>query len=79
MYKNFCTSKGNNGATAGSIDVYNMEKIEKILNIGRNKMIVLALLCGCDYNEGVNGVGKEAALKFFKTVDDENVLRRFEC
>lgn len=55
-----------------------MEKIEKTLNIGRNKMIVLALLCGCDYSEGVNGVGKEAALKFFKTVDDENVLQRLE-
>ncbi|XP_025263208.1 flap endonuclease GEN isoform X2 [Camponotus floridanus] len=78
VYRNFCTSKGNNGATAGSIDVYNMEKIEKTLNIGRNKMIVLALLCGCDYSEGVNGVGKEAALKFFKTVDDENVLQRIQ-
>lgn len=41
-------------------------------------MIALALLCGCDYNDGVNGVGKEAALKFFKTVDDKNVLQRFE-
>lgn len=79
VYRNFCTnSQGNRGATAGSVDVYNMEKIEKTLNIGRNKMIALALLCGCDYNEGVNGAGKEAALKFFKTVDDENVLQRLE-
>ncbi|XP_050449059.1 flap endonuclease GEN [Cataglyphis hispanica] len=76
VYRNFCTSS--QGATAGSVDVYNMEKIEKTLNIGRNKMIALALLCGCDYNEGLNGVGKEAALKFFKTVDDENVLQRIQ-
>lgn len=41
-------------------------------------MIALALLCGCDYDEGVIGVGKEAALKFFKTVEDDNVLQRFD-
>lgn len=80
VYRNFCTStQGNRGATNGSVDIYNMEKIEKVLNIGRNKMIALALLCGCDYDDGVSGVGKEAALKFFKTVDDENVLQRFVC
>lgn len=79
VYRNFCTSnQGNSGATGGSVDVYNMEKIEKMLNIGRNKMIALALLCGCDYDEGVNGIGKEAALKFFQTVNDEDVLQRFD-
>lgn len=41
-------------------------------------MIALALLCGCDYDEGVNGVGKEAALKFFKIVDDRDILERLE-
>lgn len=79
VYRNFCMStQGNCGATGGSVDVYSMEKIEKTLNIGRNKMIALALLCGCDYDEGVNGVGKEATLKFFKTVREEDVLQRFE-
>ncbi|KAG5307484.1 GEN endonuclease, partial [Acromyrmex insinuator] len=79
VYRNFCMSThGNCGATGGSVDVYSMEKIEKTLNIGRNKMIALALLCGCDYDEGVNGVGKEAALKFFKTVKEENVLQRIQ-
>lgn len=58
------------------MDVYSMEKIEKTMNIGRNKMIALALLCGCDYDEGVSGVGKEAALKFFKIVEDQDVLQR---
>ncbi|KAL6262704.1 hypothetical protein P5V15_005496 [Pogonomyrmex californicus] len=79
VYRNFCTStQGNGGSTGGSVDIYSMEKIEKTLNIGRNKMIALALLCGCDYDEGVNGVGKEAALKFFKTVKEEDVLQRFD-
>ncbi|XP_025161516.1 flap endonuclease GEN isoform X2 [Harpegnathos saltator] len=79
VYRNFCTSiQGNCGARGGSVDIYCMDKIEKILNIGRNKMIALALLCGCDYDEGVTGVGKEAALKFFKIVEDNNVLQRIQ-
>lgn len=76
MYRNFCTST--NGNRGGSVDVYTLDRIEESLNIGRNKMIALALLCGCDYDEGVSGVGKEAALKFFKTVEDDNVLQRYE-
>lgn len=55
-----------------------MDKIEKTLNIGRNKMIALALLCGCDYDEGVNRVGKEAVLKLFKIVDNKDILERLE-
>ncbi|XP_012526225.1 flap endonuclease GEN [Monomorium pharaonis] len=76
VYRNF--SMGNYGATGGSMDVYSTEKIERTLNIGRNKMIALALLCGCDYDEGVSGVGKEAALKFFKIVKEEDVLQRIQ-
>ncbi|KYM99090.1 PREDICTED: flap endonuclease GEN [Cyphomyrmex costatus] len=79
VYRNFCMStQGNCGATGGSVDVYSMEKIEKTLNIGRNKMIALALLCGCDYDEGVSGVGKEAVLKFFKTVREKDILQRIQ-
>ncbi|KAG7190391.1 hypothetical protein KM043_006499 [Ampulex compressa] len=79
VYRNFCLSaQGNRGGPGGSVDEYNIEKIEKILKLGRKKMIALALLCGCDYDEGLNGVGKEAALKFFKIVGDEDVLERMK-
>lgn len=44
------------------------------IDFGRNKVIALALICGSDYNEGVHGVGKESALKFFSTVADGKVL-----
>ncbi|XP_025200193.1 flap endonuclease GEN isoform X2 [Melanaphis sacchari] len=71
VYRNFNTS-GN-----GSVDVYCMESIEKKLNIGRNKMIALSLLCGCDYDEkGVKGIGKEIAIKFLQSLDDDVVLDR---
>ncbi|XP_035733716.1 flap endonuclease GEN-like [Vespa mandarinia] len=80
VYRNFCMSaQGNRSGTSGAVDEYSIEKIENTLNLGRNKMIALALLCGCDYNEGVNGVGKEAALKYFKTVNDSCVLERIKC
>ncbi|CAK9830611.1 Flap endonuclease GEN [Anthophora retusa] len=79
VYRNFCTSaQGNRGGTGGAVDEYNLEKIEKMLGLGRNKMIALALLCGCDYDDGINGVGKEAAMKLFKIVEDEDVLERIK-
>lgn len=40
-------------------------------------MIALALICGCDYDEGLSGVGKEAALKLFKIVEDGEILNRY--
>ncbi|KOC70481.1 Flap endonuclease GEN [Habropoda laboriosa] len=79
VYRNFCTSaQGNRGGTGGAVDEYDLEKIEKILGLGRNKMIALALLCGCDYDDGINGVGKEAAMKLFKIVKDEDILDRIK-
>lgn len=45
-------------------------------DFGRNKMIVLALLCGCDYNEGVSGVGKEAAMKLLNQYSEKDILKR---
>ncbi|XP_046141266.1 flap endonuclease GEN [Osmia bicornis bicornis] len=79
VYRNFCASaRGNRGGTGGAVDEYNIDKIEKILDLGRNKMIALALLCGCDYDEGLNGVGKEAAMKLFKIVKDQDIIERIK-
>lgn len=71
VYRNF------NASGNGSVDVYSMESIEKKLKIGRNKMIALSLLCGCDYDEkGVKGIGKDTAIKFLQALDDDVVLDR---
>ena len=73
VYRNFSTS-----AKAGpAVDMYDMERIENAFKIGRNKMIALALLCGCDYDDGVMGIGKEAALKLFKIYGDDEIIERF--
>ncbi|XP_015594834.1 flap endonuclease GEN isoform X2 [Cephus cinctus] len=80
VYRNFCASQGNKSASGGAIDKYTMEKIEQVFNLNRRKMIAMALLCGCDYGDGVSGVGKEAALKLFKFLDKEgeDVLDRIK-
>lgn len=45
--------------------------------IGRNHMICMALLCGCDYcPEGVEGVGRDAATKLIELYDDTKILQR---
>ncbi|XP_066595635.1 flap endonuclease GEN [Prorops nasuta] len=78
-YKNFSMSvQGSHGASGGAVDEYTIEKIKATWNIGRNKMIAMALLCGCDYFEGLNGAGKEAALKLFRRVEDELILDRMK-
>ncbi|KAJ8683429.1 hypothetical protein QAD02_019221 [Eretmocerus hayati] len=79
VYRNFCTNtQGNRTTSGGSIDEYSLDKISQVFDLGRNKMIALALLCGCDYDDGVNGVGKESALKLFKTVNDDEILDRLK-
>ncbi|KAG4078802.1 hypothetical protein HA402_015392 [Bradysia odoriphaga] len=64
VYRNFSVStQGASAAQGGAVDVYDIDNVQKSMDFGRNKMIVLALLCGCDYCPGVNGVGKDAAMK----------------
>lgn len=79
MYRNFSISQqGVAAAAGGSIDVYDIEKIPQSMRFGRNKIVALALLCGCDYNDGVHGVGKDSVLKFFERFSDDEVLNRLK-
>ncbi|KAK3913635.1 Flap endonuclease GEN [Frankliniella fusca] len=79
VYRNFTisASSGGGGAAGFSIDMYRMEQIEDLLGLSRTKLIGLSLLCGCDYNQGVTGVGKETAVKFLATLSDSEVFSRF--
>ena len=40
-------------------------------------MVVLGLLLGCDYTEGVPGVGKQTALKLLKELSGKDILQRY--
>ena len=80
VYRNFTSTAGNSstGGPAFSIDSYSMTSIQKCLGLTRNKLIALSLLCGCDYlQHGVAGVGKETALQFLSTLQDDEIFDRY--
>nr|CAD7396244.1 unnamed protein product [Timema cristinae] len=80
VYRNFTIShQGSGSASAFSVDVYKMSEIEERLSLSRKKLIALSMLCGCDYDEkGVVGVGKETAMKFIGSLDNDQVLDRLK-
>lgn len=74
IYRNF-----NISSNGGTIEAYSMTTIERKLSLGRNKLIALSLLCGCDYNDkGVIGIGKETALKYLSGLHDSHVLKEYK-
>lgn len=79
VYRNFSVStQGNASAAGGAVDVYDMEVIQRTLDIGQNKMIAMALLCGCDYcPEGVGGVGRDAVTKLFSIYKEQEILDKY--
>lgn len=79
VFRNFSLSmQGTAGSIGGSIDIYDLDIVQKSMDFGRNKIIVMALLCGCDYcPEGVGGVGRDAVQKLFNMYTEENILDRW--
>lgn len=78
VFRNFSLSmQGTAGSIGGSIDIYDLDIVQKSMDFGRNKIIVMALLCGCDYcPEGVGGVGRDAVQKLFNMYSEEEILDR---
>ncbi len=52
---------------------YNLKK----LGINREKLIVLSLFTGTDYNKGVEGIGPKKALKLVKEFDYNELLEKY--
>ncbi|XP_034937116.1 flap endonuclease GEN [Chelonus insularis] len=76
VYRNLAFSQ--KSGLGCSVEEHSMDRIEKIYNLGRNKMIGMALLCGCDYGPGVPGVGKEGAIKLLRAADEKDILTRLK-
>lgn len=73
VYRNFSVAQ----ASGAMVDVYDMERINGLggLNIGQEKIIAMALLCGCDYcPDGVQGVGKDGVIKLISRYSNEEIL-----
>lgn len=72
VYRNFTINSG-----SGTVDVFDMLHIEKRLNLTREKLIAMSLLCGCDYDgTGVHGIGPEQSLKYLSNFRGD-ILDRF--
>ena len=52
------------------------ENLFSMAGIGRQEMVALALLFGCDYCNGVPGVGIKTALKLLEELRGTNILDR---
>lgn len=78
VFRNFSLSmQGTAGSIGGSIDIYDLDVVQKSVDFGRNKIIVMALLCGCDYcPDGVGGVGRDAVSKLFNMYSEKDILER---
>ena len=74
VYRNFAID---GSAHVNNVDKYNMDDIESILGLNRDKLIALGLLLGCDYvPKGVPGVGQARATKLMQELPQENILER---
>lgn len=79
VFRNFTLSmQGSAGSIGGSVDIYDLSVVQKTVDFGRNKIVVMALLCGCDYcPDGVGGVGRDAVLKLFAIYSEAEILDKY--
>ncbi|EDV51000.1 flap endonuclease GEN [Drosophila erecta] len=78
VYRNFSVStQGAQAAAGGAVDIYDMREITSRMDFGQQKIIVMALLCGCDYcPDGIGGIGKDGVLKLFNKYKEAEILAR---
>ena len=51
-------------------EMISSEKVLSSLNINQDQLIVISILCGTDYNQGIHGIGPKKALKLVQTYHD---------
>ncbi|KAL0895644.1 hypothetical protein ABMA27_011725 [Loxostege sticticalis] len=77
VYRNFSVSSAaGGGAMQGSVDCYDATKMLHANGFGRNKMVALAMLCGCDYGIGACGSSINTVVAFIHTVDEKDIIPR---
>ncbi|KAF9415226.1 hypothetical protein HW555_007102, partial [Spodoptera exigua] len=59
-----------------SVDCYDADAMYKHNGFGRNKMVALALLCGCDYGVGACGSSTTTVVSFLHTIQEKGVVPR---
>nr|PVC52571.1 hypothetical protein MACL_00000670 [Theileria orientalis] len=59
-------------------ELYTAERIRKELGIGRKQLALIAVICGCDYTNGVRGIGVVNALEVIKAYPKFEDLHEFK-
>ncbi|CAH0747318.1 unnamed protein product [Diatraea saccharalis] len=77
VYRNFSVSNAaGGGAMQGSVDCYDAQQMFAAIGFGRNKMVALAMLCGCDYGVGACGSSINTVVSFLHTISDNEIIPR---
>ncbi|EFJ12086.1 hypothetical protein SELMODRAFT_425660 [Selaginella moellendorffii] len=69
VYKDISLKPGESHVVA-----YDMTKIRNAFGYGRNSLIALGILLGCDYFPGVHGLGPEKAQQIVKKFGEDKIL-----
>ena len=64
-------------AESKEFELFNLEKILKELHIKREQLILIGILVGLDFFEGVKGIGPKKALELVKTYAKEQIFRKY--
>uniref|UniRef100_H3D401 Flap endonuclease GEN homolog 1 n=1 Tax=Tetraodon nigroviridis TaxID=99883 RepID=H3D401_TETNG len=60
------------------VDCYKTSRVQTELHLSRENLVGLAVLLGCDYiPKGIQGVGKEQALKLIRMLKEQTLLQWF--
>lgn len=54
-------------------EVYSSEEIERKLSLNQSNLICMAMLCGCDYTDGIRGVGPVTATEIIQEFKDHDL------
>ncbi|KAM8832653.1 flap endonuclease GEN homolog 1 [Spinachia spinachia] len=73
VYRNF-----NMNSKDPQVDCYRTSRVQTELHLSRDNLVGLAILLGCDYiPKGIQGVGKEQALRLIQMLKGQTLLQRF--
>lgn len=73
IYRNF-----NMNTKDPQVDCYQTSDVQRELRLSRENLVGLAIFLGCDYiPKGIQGVGKEQALRLIRTLEGQTILQKF--
>ena len=59
------------------LELIDLEQNLKNLGIDQDRLILIGMLVGTDFNEGIKGIGPKTALKIVKTYDIDYIMKKY--